>query len=893
MRNRSIKHYRPCFVLLLLITLFFSPLKTKTARAAQINLTTRADWNTGSSSSLETYSKEGQIQLEADGYWGARNWRSPDKTISIGSAFASDGTDLYVHRGYGDVLFWKYSPTKDQWTDLAILPYGTYYGSDMEIFGDYIYMIFGGFQSAFARYSISDNSWETLESLPDLVYEGGSLVTDGTSLYALRGYYSQDFYKYNVAEDTWSPMAGPPSTIRRGADLVHDEGYLYTPRGYNNTAFYRYDIAANTWTSMATVPGTMYDDVNITTDGDYIYAPRQNGGTDFYRYDIAANTWTTLADAPAGSRYAGVVYNNADDMVYFFRGNGQYHFWKYDPNEDEFLGPADTPSNFYTGSDLVYHDGYLYSPRGNNQTTFYRYNIATNAWETRASSLASFYDDTKGVAAGNYLYFYRGYNTSLFYRYDPSGNSWSEMASTPANARYGGTLAYPGSGDYIYGTRGTLTSSFWRYSISGNTWDDAAVADLPTDAEASYGSRTVSDGTDIYFVAGSGISRFFKYDVSEDTWTEMSLPPFSPFYGTDMSYYNGKIYAIAGWYKTNVYEYNISSDTWRQIKPLAGYYATDIGTYAGASIENDGNGTFYVTRASNLYDMQTYTVGSNEYAAQGTWTSETQDLNYVSSWTSLIADSTLNSDSNISYQTRTSEDNVSWSNWQTVSGTTIASPTNRYLQIKATLNASTGQNDTPILKSITINYQGDENPPNNPDTFNAFSQQIGGDTLNNGESYSHTNPYFSWSGASDGESNIAGYYVYFGTDSNADPATLGEYQTSNNYYSSTELSTGTYYLRLKTKDQLDNLSAAVTGFTYQYNGISPALNLSMTTTIDFSGDLTNINNANDQLKLSNKAGFWLQNRVSFTPGSMRYGAKTFAYVESSGKIYVLRGNNWH
>ena len=103
--------------------------------------------------------------------------------------------------------------------------------------------------------------------------------------------------------------------------------------------------------------------------------------------------------------------------------------------------------------------------------------------------------------------FFRAYNTNYFYRYNPAGNSWTEMSAAPANARFGAALVYPGSGDYIYATRGATTRSFWRYSISGNSWEDVSVADLPIDAESSYGSRLVSDGTDIYFIAGLGISR--------------------------------------------------------------------------------------------------------------------------------------------------------------------------------------------------------------------------------------------------------------------------------------------------------------------------------------------------------------------------------------------------
>lgn len=876
----------------LMVSLFFCILFSfSQVEAASYTFTNRSDWEAGAFSNLETDSKEGDLKLEADGIWGAKNWKSPDISITVGSSFASDGEYIYMFRGAGFNNFWRYSSEKNEWETLAGMPHGTYYGGDMTVLDGYVYVVFGGYQSAFARYSIENNSWETLTEAPDLIYEGGSLTTDGTDVYLLRGYYSQDFYKYDVSEGTWMPMSGTPSTTRRGADLVYLNGYIYTPRGYNTTYFYRYDIAANSWSSMANAPGTFYDEMDMTTDGTDIYVSRQYGTTTFYRYNVASNTWTTLADAPAGSRYAGVVHHQADGYIYFFRGAGTYNFWKYDIANNEFVGASDTPATLYTGSDLLYYNGKLYGPRGYNQTAFYSYDIATDVWTTLAASPLSFYDDTKGVVAGDNLYFYRAYNTNIFYRYNPAGNTWTEMATTPANARFGGALVYPGSGDYIYGTRGATTRSFWRYSISGNTWDDVAVADLPLDAEASYGSRMVTDGTAVYFIAGVGISRMFKYDIAGDTWTELSMLPFAPYYGTDISYKDGRIYALAGWYKKDFWEYNISTDSWRRLPGLSGYRSTDVGPYAGASIEYDGSSSFYIGRGGNTNEILIYTPGTNDYQSAGTWTSATIDLTQVSSWVGLVVDESKPSDTNIIYSTRTSADNESWSDWAVVNAGVITSPTNRYLQVKASFASSTDGSQTATLHEITVNYNSDNTAPINPDTIEAKSQEIGGDTLISGQPYRHTHPFFSWSGATDADSEVAGYYVYFGPTADADPETLGEYQTSDDYQSTYNLSTGTFYLRIKTKDSIGNISDATTLFTYVYNGISPALSLTVSTSDNYLGAADNVATLGDQIKLTSKEGFWLEERLSNAPSTFQYGAKTTAYVEETNKFYVFRGAN--
>jgi hypothetical protein len=206
----------------------------------------------------------------------------------------------------------------------------------------------------------------------------------------------------------------------------------------------------------------------------------------------------------------------------------------------------------------------------------------------------------------------------------------------------------------------------------------------------------------------------------------VASPPFAPYYGTDIAYGNGKILALAGWYKTDFGEYTISTNSWRRLPDMAGYYATKIGPYAGASIEYDGSGSFYITRGGARTDLLTYTPGADYYPSSGTWTSAVQDLAYVVSWTSLTDSTTTPDDSSVSYQTRTSSDNISWTVWENVTGGAIASTAQRYIQVKATLNASTDLDDAPTLHSMTINYSDDSSPPSNPVSFTGSSQEMGG-----------------------------------------------------------------------------------------------------------------------------------------------------------------------
>lgn len=874
--------------LLFLSLLLFFP---RLAEAKSITLTTTADWASGQNQNLTSEVVAGELQLQADGFFGARSWKTPDTTLGIGSTYTSDGTDIYVIRGLADVEFWKYSTTTDTWTTLANLPKGAYFGAELEYFDNYIYAFMGGYQQIFARYSIEHNNWEVLSDVPGPVYDGATLTNDGISLYALRGNSAVDFYKYDVATNSWSTLAEIPLASQRGADLVHVGDYLYTPRGSATATFYRYDLNNNIWETLPNIPATLGDSNDITTNGIDIFVSRQGNTTSFYAYNIASQTWRTLATLPAAARYGGTIYNQNDGLVYVFQANSQYNFWKYDISSDLFLGPDDAPATLAIGSDFITVGDFMYVTRGNS-ANLYRYDLSNGSWETLTNAPASFTEDTKGVAVGTDLYFFRGANVTTFWKYSTTGNSWTVLAEAPANVRYGGGLAYPGSGDYIYGTRGSNTYSFWRYSISNNIWDESSVPDLPTDAKSSYGSRMTSDGTDIYYLAGIGVSRWLKYSPSSNSWTELSQVPFAPYYGTDLAYYNGKIIALAGWYKNDLWEYTIGTNSWRKLKPLPGYFAQDIGPYSGASIESDGKGSYYISRGTSRTQILMYTEGTGNYVSTGNWLSGTHDFGYVTSWDSFYASTLTPDDSNILFETRSSSNGNDWSSWTAVSGGNIYSPPSRYLQIRATLVASSGGNKTPILQEISINYTGDTDSPENPTSISGYSQEVGGSPLTDGGTYRYLNPYFSWMGASDVSSEIEGYYVYFGINDQSDPTVAGEYQVKNSYLVTKPLSPGTYYLRIVTRDKAGNTSNPSTLFTYEYSGIAPVQSLLAGETVDFTGDSENINTSNGEIKLNSRQdGFWLEETLSNAPVIMQYAAENAAYVESTNILYFFRGNN--
>ncbi|MFA5828558.1 MAG: fibronectin type III domain-containing protein [Candidatus Shapirobacteria bacterium] len=867
--------------------------------AADRVLTTTADFDGGRYMNMEADSKQGQLKLKADGSWGPRVFTVPNVNLGNESPIASDGNYIYVIAS-ADNYFARYIPAEDKWETLASAPHYAYPGSDMVVLGDYVYAVFGGYQREFSRYSIVNDTWEEMAMLLDITYGGTSLSTDGNEIYCLRGHNTNDFWKYDVQADRWTPIGSTPLTIRYGADLSYssETNKMYTPRGNSSNVFYIYDLGTSIWSIGPTLPETMTEDSNSDIGGTVIYVPRGIGTSTFWAFNVGTTQWSILTGTPQITRYVGAVYNAAEDKVYVFRGNGTPDFWKYDPGANSFPGPTDLPAAPGTGSDLIYSDGYWYYNRGGT-TAMYRYNGAVGAtWQTMAVGSSVFSSDTKGVAVNGLLYYLQGGGARNFFSFSPSvgvGGSWGTLATIPAAIapNYGAGLAYPGSGDYIYATRGVGTRTFMRYDMPGNVWSDVGVTDLPDDAEAGYGSRIIGVGTtELFYIAGNGVAKFLKYNITSDAWTVLGNLPFSPYYGTDMTYYGGKMYFQAGYYKRDIWEYTLATGEWRRLADISGYNASDSGPYNGGSLESDGAGNLYSINGANVLWIRSYSIGSSRYPGGGSWNSGTIDLEYAAGWSGINVGKTTPGDSSVSVYTRSSSNQTSWSPWQEAVGMGISSPINRYLQIGVSMHSSSGGSETPIINDITVSYIGDTGVPTNPTSISGLSQQVAGVGLTSGQSYSYNQPYFDWSGGGDTETSVAGYYVYFGTGTTAtvDPAISGSYQTDSSYLVTMPMQTGTYSLLIKTKDLGGNVSNTWQAFVYVYNGVSPFISFAQASTPEFSiGTTAGVDISNNRIRLMGTSGFWEQERLSLLQANVTVGNGGDVAVMGN-KLYIMRGN---
>lgn len=895
------------------LLVIFSILPSVLSAPHSMTITTKQEWSKGTNLNVSTDSATDAIQLASAGSWEARTWAVPPDTINAGSSSIFVGNDLYVMRGLSDKAFWKYDSVSNEWIELEDMPFPAYYGADMtrDAANGKIYVIFGGYSKKFYSYDIETNTWSALPDLLDTIWTGGSIGFDGTNPYVLRGNSSTDFWRYNVSLGEWQSLAPISLAVSAGANLVYgQDGNFYTPRGANTLTFYRYNIATNTWSARTNVT-TGYA-FNGNQKGAYangfIYYPRSANTNGFVRYNISGNSWDVLAVAPANADNTTVAFNANDNLLYFLRSAGTYDMWKFDPSlgtTGDWVGPQQVMNNTITmgtGSDLLWNGvtgagSYVYAIRGGT-AGFYRYSGATNTWTALTNLPVVPTTDTTGTLIGDYIYYPLGNNTTTFYRYTISLGTWAAMTVLPATASNGASVAYNASNSRIYVLRGNGTSNFYS-SPNNSTLAWTAMAPIIVNGvtyNANVGARLVSDGTNLFATLGDGETAFLKYDTVGAVWSKVSSTPFAQYYGISLSYANGKIYALAGFYKDETWEYTIATDTWRML-PSNQKYLYGRGPYNGADIEYAGGNSFFALTGQGTTDMWSFTAGTENFVSSGTYVSEALDVSQATNWISFAANDLVPANTSVTYETRTSTDQENWSAWEVVDGNDINSPAQRFIQVKITLITLDGL-ETPTVFDYAITYNNSDTPPTNPTSVNAFSQSSGGVTLNSGQSYLYEHPYFNFLGASSPEAGVAGYYVYFGTDENADPVTEGSFQETATYESNVALDADTYYLRIKTEDNNGNISgSAYAAFTYVYNGVAPALVETKTSQGDFSaGQLSDVSASDvpDALRLSSSggSGFWNQSRMTNAPAGMYYGSDSVSVnFEGNDYIFALRGGN--
>jgi hypothetical protein len=84
-----------------------------------------------------------------------------------------------------------------------------------------------------------------------------------------------------------------------------------------------------------------------------------------------------------------------------------------------------------------------------------------------------------------------------------------------------------------------------------------------------------------------------------------------------------------------------------------------------------------------------------------TYVSRAADAGHPVGWLALEPTTTTPANTNVTFDTRTSNDAVTWSAWSPVNGTTVASPNGRYLQYRASLSTSDPAS-TPLVTAVKL-----------------------------------------------------------------------------------------------------------------------------------------------------------------------------------------------
>ena len=413
--------------------------------------------------------------------------------------------------------------------------------------------------------------------------------------------------------------------------------------------------------------------------------------------------------------------------------------------------------------------------------------------------------------------------TSATETYGAPNDSWQKSVSNPAFTWSGASDAHSGvAGYYIY----------WGTSSSGTSTDYTT--------SASYNPGAVSSGSTYYLrvetkdnvgnTSGWTTLFTFKYDstapsnptsatetngVTDDTWQNSVDGPAFTWSGASDAHSG-----VAGYY---VYWGTFSIGTSTDYQTDAAY---DPGSVSSGSTyylrmqtkDNVGNTSGWTTLFTFKYDgtapsNPTWTTETHG-ASNGSWQNSVSDPAFTWNWASdahsgvagyYVYWGTSSSGTSTDYQVDESYDPDAVS-----SGV-------YYLRVQTKDNAGNTADWTTLF---TFEYDG--TAPSNP-----ISATETHGAPNDSWQNSVSNPAFTWSGASDAHSGVAGYYVYWGTSSSG-TSTL--YRTGTSYDPGAVSSGSTYYLRVQTKDSIGNTAGWTTLFTFKFDDTAPSNPTSTTET---------------------------------------------------------------
>jgi len=606
-------------------------------------------------------------------------------------------------------------------------------------------------------------------------------------------------WKFDPLTAGWVQVAGNGASGTTGGwgdadnmeavySLAADGTYLYAGTG-NSTddgKVWRFDASNSTWTQIAgrktsaLTNGTWQDADNIEavlsllSDGNYLYAGLGLSADDgeVWQFDKTAQTWTQIANAGAASNANG-AWNNTTDI------EGVYSLGVYQ-------------NALYAGLGASTADAKVYKYDGTNWT-----HVAGNGADAGFTGWPADYEYVRSMASFNgYLFASLGNGDGESEVWKFNGTSWSQAggdsvgSSWPEtdnfNTAYGLTVfkgkLYAGTGD---GSQAETT--VWAYGDNLYVESDSAVTDTTNwhHYAASYNGATA-----YMYIDGVVQTNTDTGTISVDNQNRPLL------IGT--SYGNTNASGGRGHLDAAIDEVRVS-DTARSsssfvLTPFTASAVTIQPATKRLTSQIDDWSAFAVTEGG---------VGTVKYCLSSdggtTWKSWGGSSWATSSCTSLANSSTSTEVNDHIGTFPVTSDGVLW---------------------KAVLVGDGSQQVQ--INTVRVDGTTDIVTPSDPANATLRVGDAGGALLTGGSSlwYGETDLYFEWDESTDAGSGMAGYYVYFGLDSSADPESAGTFQVGSTL-TTTATQSGALHLLLKAKDNASNKSQIVDAFTYQYDGTAP------------------------------------------------------------------------
>lgn len=643
------------------------------------------------------------------------------------------------------------------------------------------------------------------------------------------------------------------------------ESKLYAGTGYTaagNALVWEYD--GSTWTVIggqginSSWAAATYEAVfSLQSYGGDLYAGLGSTANDaeVWRYD--GSTWTQVGgdslnsgwttnyeqvlsmSSSGGYLYAGLA-NSANDA----------EVWRWNGTVWGKIGGDSTNSgwttNFETVNSLASYGSTLYAGLGASATDAEVWSWNGSAWSKLGgdganSSWNTSYEQVEALAVRNgELYAGLGTTAGDAEVWVYNGTSWTQIGGDDLNSSWiSGTyervrslVVYNGD---VFAALGTTAgeSEVWKYD--GTSWaqvgGDAINSSWDINTSESVHTLAVYKGK---LYAGLGETANVDpaiWSYGNNGYLQSSTSSFDTNWHHVAATYNGTTMKI---YVDGVEDASVSESLSMPDSSKSLLIGSSYGKQTPGGNQGLFDGTLDEVRISDIA-RTSFTTSPYTSAVQTVSNTTAAFTEDIASFAGFVTSETLNGGT-VNY--RLSTDNGStWKYWDGDSWETSASTSQANTEADINTNiptlpiSSSGIKWQAILdgdgtQQVTINEviveaNSDTTDPTAPSSITALNQS-GGTSITTNTWYSHTAPYFSWSGASDAGAGLAGYFVYFGTDSSAVPSTAGSFQAGSTYTASSLVSGSTYYLRIQAKDNAQNVSTTYAAFIYKFDNTSPS-----------------------------------------------------------------------